>query len=252
MSAKESIMPNLTVVLDHVAVLRQSMQSAEPDPVTVAVLSELAGADGIAVHLHHDRRHIQDRDLRLLRQVVQGRLILHIAPTSEMMGVALDVKPERVVLMPEVQEALSTIDGMDLIVHGKDMFETIDTLQSNGISVGLCISPEPKQAQLAHQLRVDWVQLHAGRLRESTSPAAQKRALDHLVDTVKMAHKLRTRIAIGHGLNHRLIKLFAGISEIDEFSLGQSLIARALLIGVDRAVGESAAIIQQLGKGNWS
>lgn len=245
-------MPNLTIMLDHVAALRQAMQYAEPDPAAVAVLAEMAGADGIAVYLREDRRCIQDRDVRLLRQMVKSRLILHMAPTSEMIGIALDVKPERVVLRPEMQDDLSFETSIDLIVHGKGMLETIETLQSNGISVAVCIQPEPEQAQLAHQLRVDWVQIHAGRLRESTSPAMQQRELGHIVDTVKMAYKLRTRIAVGHGLDHRLIKLFTGIMEIDEFSIGQSLIARALLIGIDRAVRETATALRHLRKGTRS
>jgi pyridoxine 5-phosphate synthase len=232
-------MPNLTIMLDHVAALRQCMQSAEPDPAAAAVLAETAGADGIAVYLREDRCYTQDRDVRLLRKIIRSRFILHMAPTSEMIGIALEVKPERVVLMPEMQDDLTFDNSVDLIVHGKNMLETIDTLQSNGISVAVCIQPEPEQAQLAHQLRVNWIQIHAGRLRESSSPAMQQRELDRIIDTVKMAHKLRIRIAVGHGLDHRLIKLFSGITEIDEFSIGRSLIARALLIGIDRAVRET-------------
>lgn len=243
---------NLTVKLDHAAALRQAMQSTEPDPAAVAVLAEMAGADGIAVYLREDRRHIQDRDVRLLRQMVKSRLILHMAPTSEMIGIALDVKPERVVLMPEMQDDLSFETSIDLFVHGKDILETIDTLQSNGISVSVSIQPEPEQAQQAHQLRVDWIQIQTGRLRESTSPAMQQRELDRIIDTIKMAYKLRTRIAIGQRLDHRLIKLFAGIAEIDEFSIGRSLIARALLVGTDRAVSETVTILRELGKGTRS
>lgn len=243
-------MLNLTLLLDHVAAMRQNMQSTEPDPAAVAVLAEAAGADGIALHLREDRRYVQDRDVRLMRRLVHSRLILHMAPTSEMTGIALDIKPERVVLMPEIIEDLDTETGIDLIVHGKAIFETIDTLQSNGISVGVCIPPEPEQAQLAHQLKVDWVQIHAGRLRDSTSPAMQRRELDHIIDTVKMAYKLRTRIAVGHGLDHRLIKLFTGITEIDEFSLGRSFVARALLVGVDRAVRETITALRHIRRGD--
>jgi pyridoxine 5-phosphate synthase len=245
----EENMHNLTIQLDYIAALRQSMGRSEPDPAGAAILAELAGADGIAVYLREDRCHIQDRDVRLLRQIIQSRLILHMAPISEMVGFALDVKPERVVLVPEMQGEPLFQTGIDLIVHGKTLFETVDTLQSNGISVSVCVPPEPEQVQAAHQLRVDWIQIHAGRLRESTSPALQQRELDHIIDTVKMAHKLRLRIAIGHGLDHRLIKLFAGVPEIDEFSMGQSLIARALLVGIQRAVRESITALHHIGKG---
>jgi pyridoxine 5-phosphate synthase len=126
--------------------------------------------------------------------------------------------------------------GLDLVVHGKSIFETVDTLQSNGITVGICIPAEPEQAKLAHQLRAEWVQIHAGKLRAATSADAQNRELGHLIDTVKIARKLRLRVAVGNGLDYSLIKLFRGLEEIDEFSIGQSLIARALLKGLDIAI----------------
>lgn len=237
---------NLTVVLDHVAGLRENMRSTTPDPVTAGVLAELAGADGIAVYLREDRRFIQDRDVRLLRNTIQGRLVVHMASSSEMVGIALDIRPERVVLMPAIQEGLPLKRGIDLIVHGKELFETIDSLQTNGISVGICIAPEPEQAQMAHQLRANWIQIHAGRLGESTTPATQRQEMGRIIDTVKMGYKLRLRIAVGHGLDHRLIKLFAGISEIDEFSLGRDLIARAMLLGMDRAVGDTITLLRSM------
>lgn len=239
-------MSSLTMVLDHVAGLRQLMTSKTPDPVAVAILAQLAGADGIAVHLREDRKHIQDRDLRLLRQTIHSKLIMHIAPTSEMMGFALDIKPERVVLVPQIQEEVPSENGLDLIVHGKHLLETVDTLQSNGISVGICIPAEPEQCKLAHQLHADWVQIHAGKLKSASSPQSQRQELDRIIDTVKMAQKLRMRISIGHGLDDRLIKLFKGVSEIDEFSLGQSLITKALLKGMDSAVNDTINLLRTL------
>jgi pyridoxine 5-phosphate synthase len=239
-------MINLTVMLDHVAGLRENMRSATPDPVAAAMLAELAGADGIAVYLREDRRHIQDRDVRLLRNTVQGRFILHMTSSSEMVGIALDIKPERVILMPAIQESLPPERGIDLTVHGKELFETIDSLQTNGISVGISIAAEPEQAQIAHQLRANWVQIHAGGLREATTPAAQRKEVDRIIDTIKMAYKLRTHIAVGQGLDHRLIKLFAGIPEIDEFSLGQSIIAQAMLLGMSRAVERTLKLLHDL------
>ncbi|MEJ2037348.1 MAG: pyridoxine 5'-phosphate synthase [Desulfosarcinaceae bacterium] len=224
-------MPNLTLMLDYVAALRELMDLNIPDPVTVSQMAELAGVDGVAAYLREDRRHIQERDVRLLRQTVQSRLILHMAATSEMMGIALDVKPERVVLMPEIRSETSDLSpgSLDLVVQGKELFETIDTLQSNNISVGVCIAARPEQAKIAHQLRADWVQIHAGSLITARSAAKQRQAWDGIVDTVKMAHKLRLQIAVGHGLDERLIKLFKGIGEIDEFSLGRSILAKAWL-----------------------
>lgn len=239
-------MPSLTVVLDHVAGLRHIMESQIPDPVAAAIMAQLAGADGIAIHMREDRLYVQERDLRLLRQTVRSKLIMHCAPISEMMGFALDIKPERVVLVPQLQEEATTYNGLDLVVHGKDIFETIDTMQSNGISAGISIPAEPEQAKLAHQIGADWIQIHAGKLRAATSPESQNQELARIIDTVKMAQKLRLRISIGHGLDDRLIKLFKGVPEIDEFSMGRSLIAQALLKGMERAVADTIALIRTL------
>lgn len=243
---EEILMPSLTIVLDYVAGLREMMMSQNPDPVAAAIIAQLAGADGIAVHLREDREHIQERDLRLLRQTVRSKLILQTAPTSEMMGFALDIKPERVVLVPPIEEETPVDNGLDLIVHGKHLIETVDTLQSNGISVGICIPAEPEQSKLAHQIRADWIQIHAGKLRCASSPDSQSHELDRIIDTVKMAQKLRLRISIGHGLDERLIKLFKGVSEIDEFSMGESLIAKSMLKGMDSAIRDTIELIRTL------
>ena len=237
-------MPSLTVMLDHVAGLRQNMQTMAPEPVTAALIAETAGADGIGIYLREDRRLAQERDARLLRQTLQSKLILHMAPTSEMMGIALDLKPERVVLVPEIREDTPLEAGIDLVVHGKEIFETMETLQSNGISVSVCISAEPEQAKMAHQLRANWIQIHAGRLRTAKTPATQRQEWDRIIDTIKMGHKLRLQIALGHGLNERLLKLFRGIAEIDEFSIGRDLIAKAVLIGMDQAVHRTISLLQ--------
>lgn len=237
-------MPSLTIMVDHVAGLRQNMQTMAPDPVSVALAAETAGVDGVGVYLREDRRHIQERDVRLLRQTVQSRLVLHMAATSEMTGIALDIKPERIVLMPEIREETPLESGIDLVVHGKEIFETVETLQSNGISVAICISPEPEQAKIAHQLRANWIQIHTGRLCTAKTPAAQRQEWDRIIDTVKMGHKLRLQVALGNGLNERLMKMFKGIGEIDEFSVGRDLVAKALLIGMDQAVRRTVALLQ--------
>jgi pyridoxine 5-phosphate synthase len=237
-------MPSLTVMVDYVAALRHSMQCSTPDPVAAAMLAELAGADGIGVYLREDRGYLSDRDVRLLRQTLNTRLVLLMAAFPEMVGTALEIKPERVVLMPEIRKETPIETGMDLSTQGKALYEIVDTLQSNSISVGLCIQADPHQAKLAHQLRADWVMIHAGRLRAATSPQTQRQELNRIVDTVKMAHKLRLHIAVGRGLDHRLIKLFQGVAEIDEFSLGRDILARALFVGLDRAVREMITLLR--------
>jgi pyridoxine 5-phosphate synthase len=239
-------MPVLTIMLDAVAALRETTQANGADPVAAAVVSELAGVDGIGVYLREDRLHTQERDLRLLRQTIQSRLILHMAATSEMVGIALDIKPERVVLVPALREDATSEFGLDLVLHGKELVETIDTLRTNGISVSVCVVPEPEQAKLAHQVRADWVMINTERLSNASAPATQQQELNKIIDTIKMTSKLRLRIAIGGGLNYRLIKLFRAIAEIDEISMGRNLIARAMLKGLTDAIREINILLHHL------
>lgn len=239
-------MPGLTIMLDAVAALRETMQTENPDPVAAAVLAELAGVDGIGVHLREDRRYTQERDLRLLRQTIHTRLVLHMAATSEVVGIALDIKPERVVLVPPLREDTPPECGMDLVLYGKELFETVDTLRANGISVSVCVIPEPEQAKLVHQISADWIMVNTERLRAASTPATQQQELHKVIDTIKMANKLRLRIAIGGSLDYPLIKLFRGIHEIDEISMGKSLIARAVLRGLTEAVCELNTLLRSL------
>ncbi|MCP4749026.1 MAG: pyridoxine 5'-phosphate synthase [Desulfobacteraceae bacterium] len=239
-------MPNLTIQLDYVAGLRQSMQLSEPEPVAAAILAELGGADGIAIHISQEQRKSLERDARLLRETVKSRLILHMMPSLENIGIAVDIKPERVILICEEQEEKHEGNGFDLSIHSKVIFETIDTLQLKGISAGICIPADAEQVKMAHQLRANWIHIHAGNLRAATSAATQRQQWDKIIDTIKMAHKLRLEIAIGYGLNNHLIKLFKGVNEIGEFSMGRALIAKALLIGMENAVRETAGLIK-----NW-
>jgi pyridoxine 5-phosphate synthase len=155
-------MSGLAVKIDHVAALREAKKSSFPDPVAAAVLAELAGADGIVVHLREDRRDISDRDVRILRQTIQSKLILEMASTTEMVGMALDIKPDHVTLVPEKREEFSTGGGLDLVVHKEEIRETVDTLQNSGIPVGILIDPEPEQLKQAHRTNAGIVEIHTG------------------------------------------------------------------------------------------
>lgn len=239
-------MTGLMAVMDHVATIREAMQLPIPDPVAVALRAEAAGADSIGVYLREDHRTVTERDVRLLRQAIHGRLVLHMAATSEMVGLALEVKPERVVVMPDMREDGTLDAGMDVMVNTKLLFETVDTLQSSGISVGVCVAAQPDLVKMVHQARANWVQIHAGRLRSATSAATQTQELNRIVDSIKMAHRLRLHIAVGHGLDHRLIKLFSGLTEIDEFCIGRGLITQALLVGMETAVRDMVGLIRAL------
>lgn len=239
-------MAGLTVLVDQVAALRDAIQSQQPDPVAAAVLAEIAGADGIGVYLRDDRRHIQERDVRLLRQAIHGRLVLYMTATSEMVGFALDVHPERVILLPPAEDDGTIQSGMDVFVYDKEILEVVDTLQANGISVGITVDPDPNQIKSVHQIRANWVQLFSGKLAAAQSAAGQSREWDNIVDAVKMAHRLRLHIAIGGGLNYHLIKLFSGLTEIDEFSLGRSIVAKSVMVGMETAVRDMVALIRAL------
>lgn len=239
-------MAGLAVKIDQVAILRESRKSQFPDPAAAAVIAELAGADGIAVHLRQDRRHIQDKDVRLIRNIVQSKLILEMASTSEMVGIALDIKPDLVTLVPEKRDEFTADGGMDLVAHGDDVADTVDTLQNGGISVGILIDPDPEQIKMAHKTNVSIVEIHGGTYTESKTAQKRHQAFLRVVDAIKLARKLKFSVKVGHGLCFKSIKAFTGIDEIDEFSIGHGIISRALLIGMDRAVKEMIALIRGL------
>lgn len=239
-------MAGLAVNVDHIATLRQLRGVSYPDPVAAAVLAELAGADGIVVHLRRDRRHIQDRDVRILRKVVQTKLILEMATTTEMLGIALDIKPNLVTLVPERREEITTEGGLDLVVHKTAVTETVRTLQNSGIPVSIFIDPEPEQLKLAHQSKANLVEIHTGTFCDATTSKKKKQAFSKIVDAIKLSHKLKLGINVGHGICYNTIKAFKGLKEIDEFSIGHSIVSRASLVGMERAVKEMAALIKEL------
>ncbi|MBT8374512.1 MAG: pyridoxine 5'-phosphate synthase [Deltaproteobacteria bacterium] len=239
-------MAGLAVNVDHIATLRQLRGVSYPDPVAAAVLAELAGANGIVVHLRRDRRHIQDRDVRILRKVVQTKLILEMATTTEMLGIALDIKPNLVTLVPERREEITTEGGLDLVVHKTAVTETVRTLQNSGIPVSIFIDPEPEQLKLAHQSKANLVEIHTGTFCDATTSKKKKQAFSKIVDAIKLSHKLKLGINVGHGICYNTIKAFKGLKEIDEFSIGHSIVSRASLVGMERAVKEMAALIKEL------
>ncbi len=239
-------MTALTVKIDHVATLREAGKGNTPDPVAAAMLAELAGADGIACHLREDRRHIQDRDIRLLRKTVQSQLILEMAATSEMVGIALDVRPDLVNLVPENRDEITTERGLDLIVENKSITETIGALQNNGIPVCISIAPEPEQIKEAHQAGADRVEIDTSVFIETAGEARHKQAFTKIVDATKLAKKLKLGVYAGRGIDYNAIKAFSGLSEIDGFIIGHSIVSRAALVGLDRAVRDMRSLIEAL------
>ena len=239
-------MSGLAVKIDQVAGLREAKKSSFPDPVAAALLAELAGADGIVVHLREDRRDISDRDVRILRQTIQSKLILEMASTTEMVGMALDIKPDHVTLVPEKREEFSTGGGLDLVVHKEEIRDTVDTLQNSGIPVGILIDPEPEQLKQAHRTNAGIVEIHTGTYCEAKTTRTRHRAFIKIVDAVKLAHKLKLNVKAGRRLCYKSIKAFSGLEEIDEFSIGHSIVSRAVLTGMEKAVTDMIDLIRAL------
>jgi len=239
-------MAGLSVKVDHVATLREVRKISYPDPVASAVLAELAGADGIVVHLREDRRHINDRDVRILRQIVQTKLILEMASSHEMVGIALDIQPDLVTLVPEQREELTTEGGLDLITQNNAIAETVDTLQNSGIPVCIFIDPNLDQIKLAHKINATIVEINTGTFCEAKTLKERNHAFSNIVDTVKFAHKLKIGVNAGHGLCYNTITAFKGLYEIEEFSIGHSIVSKAVLVGMERAVKEMKTLIKEL------
>ena len=226
----------LGVNVDHVATLRQSRRTIYPDPVAAAILCELAGAHQITVHLREDRRHVQERDLQELRRTVQTRLNLEMAATAEMVRIAYDSKPDLATLVPERREELTTEGGLDAVSQQETLRKIVRTLHDAEIDTSLFIDPDIDQVKAAHRIQVTRIELHTGRYCDAHREADRQKEWNRLVDAAKAGVKLGLGVAAGHGLNYGNVSPIAAIEEIDELNIGHSLIARAILVGLDRAV----------------
>jgi pyridoxine 5-phosphate synthase len=231
------------VNVDHIATLRQARQGTEPDPVAAAVLAELAGAEGIIVHLREDRRHIQDRDLRLLRQTVQTKLNLEMAATDEMQRIALEVKPEITTLVPEKREELTTEGGLEVASRIAFFTEYIGRIKQGNISVSLFVDPDDRQIAASKKAGADWVEVHTGTYANARTDRDRAREFDKIVEAAKLAASLGLRVGAGHGLNYVNVKPIARIAEVEELNIGHSIISRASLVGLERAVREMIALL---------
>jgi len=239
-------MAQLAVNVDHVATLREARGINYPEPVAAAIAADTAGADGIVVHLREDRRHINERDVRLLRKIVQTKLILEMGATNEMLGIALDIKPDCVTLVPEKKEELSTEGGLDLIIHEHNVRETVTSLKNAGIDVCIFIDPDLDQIKIAHKIDADMIEIHTGAFCDAKTERQKKREFIRIIDSVKIGNKLKLEVNAGHGICYNSIKAFAGLHEINEFSIGHSIVARALLTGMEQAVRDMKELILRL------
>ena len=234
----------LGVNIDHFATIRQARGTFEPDPVAAAVMAELAGASGIVCHLREDRRHINDVDLRRIRETVHSYLNMEMAPTDEMVKIAIKMKPEMVTLVPEKREELTTEGGLDVTGQKVHLNDIIYTLTDAGITVSIFIDPDITQIKMASKIGADYVELHTGVYANSKTDADMKEELEVIKTAAFAARKLGLGVSAGHGLNYFNVKAIAAIDIIEELNIGHSIVARASLIGFDRAIKDMIELIK--------
>lgn len=233
----------LFINIDHVATVRQARGADEPDPMRAAVLAELGGADGITVHLRRDRRHIQDRDVELLRRTIRTPLNLEMANIREMEAIALEIAPHQVTLVPENRKELTTEGGLD-VSEAKQLEPVLRRLSAAGIRTSLFIDPEPDSVRRSADLRVDAVELHTGEYANSDE-AGRAEQLDRLVAATSLGRELGLAVHAGHGLTYENVAAVAAIADCEELNIGHSVVSRSIFVGIETAVRELKSIIQE-------
>lgn len=238
-------MLRLGVNIDHVATVRQARRAAVPDPVQAAVLAELGGADGITVHLRSDRRHIQDRDVEILRRTVKTRLNVEMAATDEMRRIALGVAPNQVTLVPERPDELTTEGGLDVLRHRDQVRPAIEALRQGGIEVSLFVDPLPEQVRGAHELGAQAIEINTAAYSEARGAAARGTALEAVASAARLGRELGLHVHAGHGLDYDNVRAVAALPELGELNIGHAVVARAVLVGLERAVREMAEAMRR-------
>ena len=233
----------LHINIDHVATVRQARQISEPDPVTAAGLVELAGADGITIHLREDRRHIIDRDVLILRETIQTRMNLEMAATAEMFAIALEIRPDIVTLVPEKREEVTTEGGLDITGAAEIMHKGIAQLRGEGIRVSLFIDPDAEQIKASQKAGAEDVELHTGCYANAENSEEQDREYQRLVSAAELAHQEKLKVNAGHGLNYINTQRICGLPHLRELNIGHSIVSRAIFVGISQAVQEMREII---------
>jgi pyridoxine 5-phosphate synthase len=233
----------LGVNIDHVATLRQARRGRYPDPVAAAAIAELAGAEQITLHVREDRRHVNDRDLILLRQTVNGTLNLEMAATVAMLQLALEQKPDTVTLVPEKREELTTEGGLDVLKGRVKIARVTKALLAGGIEVSLFIDPDPAQIRASAKLGAEAVELHTGSYCDARQGVLRERELRRVVAGARLADKLGLRVAAGHGLDYWNVQPIVAIPEITELNIGYSIVCRAVLVGLEAAVRDMKELV---------
>jgi pyridoxine 5-phosphate synthase len=237
-------MVRLGVNVDHVATLREARKGKFPDPVAAAVVAEMAGVDGIVCHLREDRRHIKDKDLYLLKEMVKTHLNMEMASTDEMVKIATEVVPDMVTLVPERREELTTEGGLDVVANQEYVEEVITILHANNIVVSLFIAPDLNQVKAAARARADYVELHTGAYAAAENLNAVADELEKIRAMAMAANKLGLGVSAGHGLNYQNVRGVAAIAQIEELNIGHAIIAKAVLVGMEKAVREMLELIR--------
>lgn len=234
----------LCINIDHVATLRQARGEFEPDPITAALICEVAGADGIVCHLREDRRHINDRDVYLLREVVKTKLDLEMSTDPQIVSIACKVKPDLATLVPERRQELTTEGGLDVVSNYDRISDVIKELHSNKIEVSLFVDPTEDQIKAAADLEAEFIEIHTGFYANTISEEEAKEELEKIREAARLGKKLNLGVNAGHGLNYLNIIPFREIKEIDEVSIGHAIIAKAVFVGLENAVREMIRLVK--------
>ncbi|MCD6575043.1 pyridoxine 5'-phosphate synthase [Candidatus Aerophobetes bacterium] len=238
-------MLKLSVNVDHIATLREARKTNYPDPVAAAILAELAGANGITVHLREDRRHIKERDVEILRQTIKTKLNLEMGLSDSVVKFALKIRPDMATIVPEKEGEITTEGGLDLSKSGQRLSEVISLLHEAGIMVSLFINPTPNSVRKAHKLNADFIEIHTGLYAEAKSIQEASEEIERIAGAAMLAKKLDLGVNAGHGLNYENVREIVLIQEIDELSIGHSIIARASLVGVKEAVQQMLKLMER-------
>jgi pyridoxine 5-phosphate synthase len=236
-------MVELGVNIDHVATVREARRTNEPDPVWAAMLAQLGGADGITLHLREDRRHIQDRDLRVLRETVTVKLNLELAASQDVIEIACQIRPDQATLVPERREEVTTEGGLGLVQQQAKVADALRRLQDAGIKVSLFLDPDPPAIDLAAKLAADAVELHTGQYALATDAAAQAAELARLEAAGRLVTAAGMALHAGHGLTYRNVRPIAAIPSMHELNIGHSIVARAIMVGFEQAVREMKKLV---------
>ncbi|HLP15099.1 MAG TPA: pyridoxine 5'-phosphate synthase [Bacteroidota bacterium] len=235
----------LSINIDHIATLRNARGGMEPDPVAAAMICESIGVDGIVVHLREDRRHIMDRDVRLLRQTVVSKLDLEMAASEEIISIALDIVPEMVTLVPEKRAELTTEGGLDVRGQCDALRAAVDRFHEKNILVSMFVDPDGEQIEASYTTGADMIELHTGTFANARTDAEARSLLEELRTGARHAKRLGMGVNAGHGLNYRNVKPIVEIGEIDELSIGHAIMSRAIFAGLEQAVKEMAALVKR-------